>query len=68
MVVVEVDARAIGVTTEFRRWETHHSVGTWFPWAHVGSDAIGALAVSAGYRLVSAVHVGDRCIVALQVA
>ena len=68
IVVVEVDGHAMGVTTEFRRWETHHSVGAWFPWAHVGSDAIGALAVSAGYLLTSAVHVRDRCIVALQVA
>ena len=67
VVVVEVDARALGVTTEFRRWETHHSVGSWFPWAHVGSDAIGALAASAGYLLASVVHVRDRCIVALQV-
>ena len=67
-VVAEVDAHASGVTAEYRRWETRHSVGSWFPWAHVGSDAIGALAVSAGFLLASAVHVRDRCIVALQVA
>ncbi len=68
VVVAEVDAHATGVTAEYRRWETHHSVGSWFPWAHVGSDAIGALAASAGYLLASAVYVRDRCIVALHVA
>jgi SAM-dependent methyltransferase len=68
MVVAEVDAHATGVTSEYRRWETHYSVGSWFPWAHVGRDAIAALAVSAGYLLADAVHVRDRCIVALQVA
>jgi len=67
-VVAEVDARATGVTSEYRRWETHHSVGSWFPWAHVGSDAIATIAVSAGFLLASAVDVCDRCIVALQVA
>jgi SAM-dependent methyltransferase len=65
--VVEVDAASRGVTREYRRWETHHSVGKWFPWAHVGSDAITALAESAGFRLISAVLVADRFIVALRV-
>ena len=65
-VVVEVDAASNGVTREYRRWETDHSVGKWFPWAHVGSDAISALAESAGFRLISAAHVADRCIVALR--
>jgi SAM-dependent methyltransferase len=68
VVVVEVDAASRGVTREYRRWETHHSVGKWFPWAHVGNDAISTLAESAGFLLVSAVHVADRFIVALQVA
>jgi SAM-dependent methyltransferase len=68
VVVVEVDASSRGVAREYRRWETHHSVGKWFPWAHVGSDAISALAESAGFLLVSAVHVADRLIVALQIA
>ncbi len=68
VVVAEVDGHATGVTAEYRRWETHHSVGSWFPWAHVGSDAIAALAVSAGYLVASAVHVRDRCIVALEMA
>jgi hypothetical protein len=34
----------------------------------VGSDAIAALAVSAGYLVASAVDVRDRCIVALEMA
>jgi SAM-dependent methyltransferase len=68
LVVAEVDSLATGISSEYRRWETSHSVGSWFPWAHVGTDAIASLAVSAGYLLASAVQVRDRCIVALQVA
>ena len=66
--MADVESRQSGVVREDRRWETHHSVGSWFPWAHVGSDAITALAESAGYLVASAVHVRDRCIVALEVA
>jgi SAM-dependent methyltransferase len=67
VVVADIDARSSGVVQEYRRWETRHSVGTWFPWAHVGSDAITALAESAGFLLVSAVHICDRFVAVLQV-
>jgi SAM-dependent methyltransferase len=67
-VVAEVDGSAAGVSVEYRRWETGHSVGGWFPWAHVGSDALGPLAESAGFLLVDAVHIRDRHIAVLQVA
>ncbi len=68
VVIAEVDAHATGVTTEYRRWETHHSVGKWFPWAHVGRDAIAALAGSAGYLVLSTSEFRDRFVVALQAA
>jgi SAM-dependent methyltransferase len=66
-VIVEVDAAATGVSHEYRRWETDHSVGKWFPWAHVGSDALCTLAESVGFFLVDAVHICDRFIAVLRV-
>lgn len=66
VVVAEVDAHASGVSHEYRRWETIHNVGRWFPWAHVGSDAVTTLADSAGFLLVSAMHFCDRFVVTLQ--
>ncbi|HEY1466824.1 MAG TPA: hypothetical protein VGF11_07200, partial [Acidimicrobiales bacterium] len=67
VVVAEVDSRASGVTREYRRWETAHSVGRWFPWAHVGSDALGTMAEATGFLLAEAVDFGDRFVVVLQV-
>jgi SAM-dependent methyltransferase len=67
VVVAEIDTRATGVTREYRRWETDHSVGRWFPWAHVGSDALAALAESAGFILTDAVDFGERFVAVLQV-
>lgn len=66
-VVAEFDARPTGVRTRVQRWETHHHVGRWFPWTHVGSDAVGALAEEAGLVLVEVVERSGRCIVAMGV-
>jgi SAM-dependent methyltransferase len=66
-VVAEVDACLTGVTTGYHRWETTSCVGRWFPWAHVGSDAVVALGEAAGLLLTSAVEHSGRCVVALSV-
>lgn len=67
-VVAEIDALPNGVCTKYLRWETDHCVGKWYPWAHVGSDAAGALAGSAGFRLVRALQISDRFVVAMRLA
>ncbi len=66
-VVAEVDARPTGVCTRVQRWETHHHVGRWFPWAHVGSDAAESLAKEAGLFLVDAVERAGRYVVVMGV-
>jgi SAM-dependent methyltransferase len=65
-VIAEIDSRPIGVCREFLRWETDRSVGRWFPWALVGTDAAGDLAKAAGLRLVSDVEVSGRFIVVMR--
>ena len=65
-VIVEVDSLPIGVCRDYVRWETEHSVGRWFPWAHVGGDAASTLADAAGLRLVSALDVSGRHIVVMR--
>lgn len=67
LVVAEIDSRQSGVSTRLQRWETHHHVGRWFPWAHVGSDAAEALATSSGLVLRRTVERWGRCIVAMSV-
>ena len=67
-VVAEFETHPSGVQTERRRWETHHSVGRWFPWALVGCDAAEALAQATGFLLVSAVEFSERCVVVMRVA
>jgi SAM-dependent methyltransferase len=67
LVVAEIDARETGICTRPQRWETHHHVGQWFPWAHVGSDAVEALAASAGLAVNSTMERWGRCIVAMSV-
>ena len=67
LVVAEIDSRHTGISTRFQRWETHHHVGRWFPWAHVGSDAAEALATSSGLVLHRTVERWGRCIVAMGV-
>lgn len=66
-VVVEVDSRTTGICRSVQRWETDHCVGRWFPWAHVGSDAVRSLAEAAGLLVSSMVERSGRCIVALDV-
>lgn len=66
VVVAEIEPRSVGVCREYRRWETDCSVGAWFPWAHVGSDAVGTLAGSAGFVLLHAINVLDRHIVVMR--
>ncbi len=68
LVVAEIDSRPTGVSTRLQRWETHHHVGRWFPWAHVGSDAVEVLAASSGLVLQKTVALWGRCVVALSVA
>ena len=65
-VIVEVDSLPVGVCRDYVRWETDHSVGRWFPWAHVGGDAASTLADAAGLRLVSALDVSGRYIVVMR--
>jgi SAM-dependent methyltransferase len=66
-VIAEFDARPTGVCTRVQRWETNQHVTRWFPWAHVGSDAVGALAEEAGMFVADAVERSGRYIVALGV-
>lgn len=68
LVVAEIDSRPTGVSTRLQRWETHHHVGRWFPWAHVGSDAVEVLAASSGLVLEKTVALWGRCVVAMSVA
>jgi hypothetical protein len=68
LVVAEIDSRHSGISTRFQRWETHHHVGRWFPWSHVGSDAVEALASSSGLIVHTMVERWGRCIVAMGVA
>jgi len=65
-IVADVESRMSGVRPDVRRWETDHTVSRWFPWVLVGADAIGTLAESAGFHLVSADEVADRSVVVLQ--
>ncbi|MGH9096471.1 MAG: methyltransferase domain-containing protein, partial [Acidimicrobiales bacterium] len=68
LVIAEIGTLATGVTREYLRWETDHSVGEWFPWAHVGSDAVGALAESTDLRIMHTVETFGRLIAAMRVA
>jgi SAM-dependent methyltransferase len=67
-VIAELESLPTGVVREYRRWETQHFVGKWFPWSHVGSDAASSLAESAGLLVVSAVHMSDRFVVTMCMA
>ena len=65
-IVADVESHPCGVRREDRRWETHHAVSRWFPWVLVGADAVGALAETAGFHVVSTDEVADRSVVVLQ--
>lgn len=66
VVVAEIESLPVGVCRDHYRWETDQVVGRWFPWAHVGSDAVGAVAGSAGFHLADAYEISGRFIVSLQ--
>lgn len=50
--VVEVYAPGVPVAV-LARLEVGRALGPWFPWGRVGADAVGPLAVAAGFRLHS---------------
>lgn len=61
-VVVEVEPAARGVHREAVRVRAASGTSVWFPWAHVGSDALDDLAAAAGLRLARRLdHSGRRC-------
>ena len=52
-VLVELDAPQSGARSELVRLEDSAGrAGAWFPWAHVGADAIAPLAAAAGLQVV----------------
>jgi SAM-dependent methyltransferase len=65
IVIAEIDPLPTGICTEEHRWETDHYVGSWFPWSHVGHDAVERLAQSAGLVVESAVRLSHRCVVTM---
>jgi len=62
IVLAELDPPGTGVRREYLRLETEHSVGPWFPWTRVGTDAAADLATAAGLRLLDITHVQGRFI------
>ncbi len=60
IVLAELDPPCTGVRREHLRLEIEHSVGAWFPWAQVGTDAAADLATAAGLRLLDITRVQER--------
>jgi SAM-dependent methyltransferase len=67
-VVAEVDAHGTGVHHERRRWETRHTVTTWFSWSRVGGEAVHSLAEAAGLVVASAGELAGRHLVTMRMA
>jgi SAM-dependent methyltransferase len=65
VVVVETDSSAHGSCYEWRRWETTHYSGHWFPWSRVGAGSLADIARAAGLRVKSRIDVHDRVIAVL---
>jgi len=62
IVLAELDPPSTGVRREYLRLETEHTVGAWFPWVRVGTDAAADLATAAGLRLLDITQVQGRFI------
>ncbi|TQF68467.1 class I SAM-dependent methyltransferase [Rhodococcus spelaei] len=65
LVIAEIDSPQVGIRRERVRWETDHSIGTWYPWARVGAASVGMLAEAAGLRVVESIEACGRFIVAM---
>jgi SAM-dependent methyltransferase len=67
LVIADLDTAAAGVGHETLRWETHQHVSPWFPWSHVGADALGELALAAGLVVSTMMEICSRVIAVLTV-
>ncbi|MFD4444818.1 class I SAM-dependent DNA methyltransferase [Nocardia sp. NPDC058519] len=67
LVVAEVDPPSTGIHCEYLRWETPHSVGRWYRWARIGTDAVHRVAAAAGLHVASVIETSGRFVVTMQV-
>jgi SAM-dependent methyltransferase len=59
-VVAELDPPGTGTSSTRVRLEAPGVTSDWFPWAHVGADAIAGVARAAGLRVDWTLHAGGR--------
>lgn len=60
-VLVELDQVGARTGRTRIRLEDGEATSTWFPWAHVAADDVGAVARRAGLRVRDSFTEGDRC-------
>lgn len=59
-VLVELDPPGAATVASRARIETPQRVSSWFPWARVGADGVGAVARAGGFELSESWSLGDR--------
>lgn len=63
--IVEFDTTPTGVSVDWVRLETSHSIGPWFRWASVGIGSAAALARRVGLEVDAVHHIGERVVAIL---
>ena len=67
-VLVEIEGPGVGYRTTRIRLERGTEASEWFPWAHIGADAVAAAAARADLRVEEVWGAGDRCFATLRTA
>jgi hypothetical protein len=65
-VLVEIERDGIGYRTTRIRLERGAEASEWFPWAHIGADAVAAAAGRAGLRVHEVWSAAGRCFATLR--
>jgi len=64
-ILVEIERDGIGFRTTRIRLERGTETSEWFPWAHIGADAVADAAARAGLRVDEIWNAGGRCFATL---
>jgi hypothetical protein len=65
-ILVEIEGEGVGYRTTRIRLERGTEASDWFPWAHIGADAVADAAGRAGLRVHEVWSAADRCFATLR--
>jgi hypothetical protein len=65
-VLVEIERDGVGYRTTRIRLERGTEASDWFPWAHIGADAVATAAERSGLSLAEIWSAGGRCFATLR--